>query len=64
MPFFVEGLDLHAKCSTTIAITECSFKESHAYHAQSHSSPHDTKESAETGVCTVNKMDISHMWRV
>ena len=25
MPFFVEALDLHVKCSTAVAITECSF---------------------------------------
>ena len=48
MPFFVKGLDLHAKCSTTVAITESSFEKSHAHHAQSCLSPWNTKECAET----------------
>ena len=39
MPFIVKGLDLHAKCSTTVAITGSLFERSHAHHAQSHSSP-------------------------
>ena len=31
MPFFIKGLDLHAKCSTTVAITESSFEKSHTH---------------------------------
>ena len=37
--FLRQRLDLHAKCSTTVAITESSFEKSHAHHVHSHLSP-------------------------
>ena len=48
MPFFVKDLDLHAKCSTTVVITESLLEKSQAHHA-SHVRRHgNTKECAET----------------
>ena len=47
--FFVKGLDIHAKCTTSVAITESSFEKSHAQHARSHIRHHrNAKECAET----------------
>ena len=39
MLFFIKGLDLHAKCSTTITNTESTCKKLHTHHAQSYLLP-------------------------
>ena len=51
MPFFVKGLDLHAKCSTTVVITESSFEKSHAHHVLHYG---NAKECAETAGFTLS----------